>query len=109
MFRGREAQTILNERVVNGRLAYTVPRGDGSDIYVSIVVRSKHLGLSMSFSRADTQEARDEASSAMSVYTPLAVRVFGAPGIFLSTKLALLQSLIKFRLLLNAQLVHPSW
>ena len=106
-FRGRDAQKILNQRVTSGKLVYNVNGVDGELVAVNIVQSYKHLGLVTSFSAADTADARRKARSAMSAYTPLAVRIFGSPSIYLSTKLSLFESLIQSRLLFNVQLMYP--
>ena len=106
-FRGRQAQKIINQRVVNGALAYVVQRGDGTTVHLNVVLRYKHLGLSTAFSELDTVDTRKKASSALSAYVPLALRIFGSGRIYTGTKLALLNSLISSRLFFNGQLSPP--
>ena len=107
-FRGREAQRIMNERVVDGVLGYGVSRHDGSQVFVQVVVRYKHLGLNMAFDRTDTREARQKTSAALAAYVPLALRVFGSPSIFMAVKWGLARALIEARLFFNIQLMHPT-
>jgi len=70
-----------------------------------VVTAYKHLGGIVNIREDPFQECVHRASSAMSAYAPIAVKVFGSNRINISQRLSFMSSLVLSRLLFNVHVL----
>ena len=85
-----------------------IPSEHGPGGKLFIVSSYKHLGTIVATDESDVLDAKNKASSGMSAYTPIAVKIFGSREIHLCLKLVFLQALVLARLLYNVHIRAPS-
>ena len=98
-FRGNAAVKFKESLRKNGKLMIRVP---GGDHYLSVVSQYRHLGSVTTSDSSDIPYSKARASSAMSSYVPLAMKVFGSTEIGFGLKLTFKDSLIMSKLCFNS-------
>jgi hypothetical protein len=109
VLRGKGATGLMSKwHHDDGTWHILVPSDDGSMGKLFIVSSYKHLGTIVATDESDVLDAKHKASSAMSAYVPISVKIFGSDVVHFYLKLVFLQSLVLSRLLYNLHIRVPS-
>ena len=77
-YRGRNASKKLDARRIGKDDALGVKVPDVQGAIINVVDVYKHLGCQINADGSDFDEAQTRYQSAMTAYSPLAIRIFGA-------------------------------